>query len=345
MSRDIWKYITVEQCNEFLLSFQLLGETTLSNKEQITCLYSLSNTLEKHYEQYTLVKSNGGTRKITKPDERLKLVQKNILANILSQRSVSIYATAYQKGVGLIMNAQPHTEKQQILKLDIEDFFDSISFSQVYAYGFPRSYFPKATAGLLTNLCCYNHCLPQGAPTSPMISNLVLRSFDDSIGQWCVEKGISYTRFCDDMTFSGTFDATTVKNKVQAFLVELGFSLNKKKTRVISKHEQQTVTGIVVNEKSQAPRTYRKQLRQEIYYCMKFGVSSHIARKTAVAPHLIEQRTIENYLLSLLSKTNFILQINPLDEEFLQARTQLKVLLTEPVSYTHLDVYKRQVYR
>lgn len=329
MSGNLWKYITVEQCNEFLLSFHLLGKTRLSAKEQITCLYSISNTLERHYEQYTLVKNNGGTRKITKPDALLKRVQKNILVNILSQRSVSTYATAYQKGVGLIANAQPHIEKQQLLKLDIEDFFDSISFSQVYMYAFPSSFFPKSVAGLLTHLCCYNHCLPQGAPTSPMISNLVLRSFDDSIGQWCKERGISYTRFCDDMTFSGSFDAIAVRNKVQAFLAELGFSLNKKKTRMISKHEQQTVTGIVVNKKPQAARTYRKQLRQEMYYCMKFGVPSHIARKTAVSPLLIEQQTVENYLLSLLSKTNFILQLNPLDEEFLQVRTQLKALLIE----------------
>ncbi|MTD42280.1 RNA-directed DNA polymerase [Erwinia sp. CPCC 100877] len=325
--RDLWKYCTPAKNREFLLSLQLLGQTELSDAQQISCLYSLSNHLEAHYRTYFLIKRNGSKRKISAPDLLLKKVQKNILTVCLTNRTCSPYATAYRKGVQLLENATPHLGQKQLLKLDIEDFFGSITVPMIARSAFPRTYFPSSVAGLLTQLCAYDDCLPQGAPTSPLISNLVMKPFDDSIGQWCAQRQITYTRFCDDLTFSGDFAPKEVKKKVQNFLFELGFTLNKIKTKQLSASQRQSVTGIVVNTKAQVPRSYRKKLRQEIYYCLKFGVRSHLIHQHTTSQPVLEQEEDQRYLQQLIGKTNFILQVNPSDQEFLQAKKALKELL------------------
>ncbi|WP_146644237.1 reverse transcriptase family protein, partial [Escherichia coli] len=126
-------------------------------------------------------------------------------------------------------------------KLDIENFFDSISWLQVWRV-FRQAQLPRNVVTMLTWICCYNDALPQGAPTSPAISNLVMRRFDERIGEWCQARGITYTRYCDDMTFSGHFNARQVKNKVCGLLAELGLSLNKRKGCLIAACKRQQVT-------------------------------------------------------------------------------------------------------
>ena len=102
---------------------------------------------------------------------------------------------------------------------------------------------------LLTYLCTYNDYIPQGAQTSAYISNLVMKEFDNKIGDWCESNNISYTRYSDDMTFSGDFNPKILITKVKKMLNKLGLQLNNKKINVISKSSSQNVTGIVVNEK------------------------------------------------------------------------------------------------
>lgn len=329
MSSNFWKYATVEMCHDFLLSLNLLNTMTMSPKKQLETLYAISNTLSQHYRKISIPKKDGSYRTIYEPSPLLKSIQKNILTNVLNGRSCSIYATAYQKNKSFVANATPHVNQPLIYKLDIEDFFDSIDFLKVYQYAFPTIYFPPPVAGILTHLCCYNHCLPQGAPTSPMISNLVLKPFDDYIGTWCLERNIHYTRYCDDMTFSGDFNVKQLHNKVQSFLETMNFTINKKKTRLISQHEQQLVTGITVNKKTQVPKSYRKKVRQETYYCLKFGTKSHLIKtKNKEYMHGDEIDT-EGYLRSVLGKIDYIISINPDDQEFIGLREHIIVLLSD----------------
>ena len=328
LNRDLWKYCSKEQINEYILSFELLGNTKLTDKQQLSCLYNVSNHPEKHYQQHRIYKKDGTLRRISEPDPLLKVIQTNILKNILTQRTPSIYATAYQKGKRLVDNTDPHVNQKQILKLDIKNFFGCISYSMIAHNAFPGIYYPPAVVGLLTNLCCFCESLPQGAPTSPVISNLVMKSFDNYMGQWCLDRHINYTRFCDDMTFSGEFDDKMLYDKVRSFLREMGFTLNDKKTRLISKDYQQLVTGIVVNEKMQVSRSYRKKLRQELYYCIKYGVKSHLIYQKNEKYLEMGDEGREAYLNHLMGRTNYILQINPLDQEFLIARK----CLTEMIS-------------
>ena len=308
----MWKYCGKEQIEEFLLSLGLINKKW-TNEKIIRCLYALSNYPEKHYRCFKIKKANGTARNILEPDYLLKQVQTNLLQNVLSSIPVSSYATAYYKGADVISNAAPHLCQKKILKLDIRNFFENIDFMKVYKSVFKSIYYPPAVRTLFTNLCCYDNYLPQGAPTSAVISNIVMKPFDEHIGKWCEERQIIYTRYCDDMTFSGDFDIDTVKNKVKNFLEKLDFRLNYKKTKVLSKNKRQIITGIVVNEKIQTSKMYRKNIRQEIYYIKKLGISFHLKY------HNIDVKEIK-YLYSLLGKINFILHINADDKEFIEAK-------------------------
>ena len=173
----MWKYLTNNQCKEFLLSLNLVDSETYMKK-----LYSISNNIENNYKVFIIKKSNGSFRKIYEPNGTLKYIQRQILKNILENKKVSKYATAYQKGKSLKDNAIIHIGKKIILKLDIKNYFDSISFYSIYDSCFSIKYFPKGIGMLLTYLCTYNGYLPQGAPTSAYISNLVMKDFDDELG-------------------------------------------------------------------------------------------------------------------------------------------------------------------
>ena len=238
-------------------------------------LYGLSNNLEKHYHNVYIPKSDGTKRKLSVPDLILKRVQKSIADNILTQYPISNYAKAYKAGSSVQLNALPHVGKKKILKLDIEGFFDNILYSRVKDVVFREDKFSEPIRILLTMLCYYKESLPQGAPTSPAITNIIMYDFDEKIGKFCEENNISYTRYCDDMTFSGDFDEKEIIALVREELRGLGLFLKNRKTAVIGNAKRQTVTGIVVNEKINLTKDYKKNIRRQMYYIKKFGLENH----------------------------------------------------------------------
>lgn len=320
----LWKYCTPERCKELLLSFQLFGKTSMKEEKQLSCLYALSNHAERHYRPALIPKKDGTYRRLFVPDALLMKVQKNILHNILQEMPISPYATAYHKQAAIMQNSIPHIGQKLILKLDLRDFFGSILFYMVRREVFSSLYFPPSVGTLLTYLCCYLDSLPQGAPTSPAISNLVMRHFDNSIGKWCQERQIIYTRYCDDMTFSGDFSPEEVTHKVKSYLEALGFTLNQQKTQLLNSGQRQTVTGIVVNKLPRVPSDYRRALRQEIYYCTKYGIEAHLKRCQNTKYLNCGAEGMRQYINSLLGKVNFVLQVNPQDTYFVQSRDALK---------------------
>lgn len=197
-------------------------------------LFELTRCAQKHYKLIMLRKKNGGLRYIHSPDTDLKHAQVQILKKILNNIEVSQYATAYIKGKKLKDNASPHINHKYLLKMDITDFFGSITYLQVISSAFNSKMYPVQIGAMLTSLCCLNDVLPQGAPTSPMLSNIVMKNFDDIIGNWCKEKNITYTRYCDDLTFSADTQLYGVYLKVKDMLERRGFEVNESKTKFIS---------------------------------------------------------------------------------------------------------------
>ena len=280
-------------------------------------LYAVSNNLSKHYRKAKLPKKSGGYRNLSVPDEVLKSIQKRIAEVLLIHKPVSRYAKAYRFGSSTLRNAKHHVGKQVVLKLDILHFFDSIRYSTVKDMVFPEEIYAEPLRILLTMLCYHKDSLPQGAPSSPAITNIILYDFDEQIGQWCRERSISYTRYCDDMTFSGDFDPSEVIQFVRLKLKKMGFLLNEQKTRIQRPGQQQSVTGIVVNEKLSIPTDYRRKLRQELYYCRKFGIQEHLQRISLEIP-------ADTYRIQLLGKVNYVLQLSPDDKDMLGARKWLQ---------------------
>ena len=138
-----------------------------------------------------------------------------------------------------------------------------------------------------------------------------MKQFDEKLGNWCREHNITYTRYCDDMTFSGNkadIHSANVIGKVRRMLYRMGFTLNDKKTVFISSSQQQRVTGVVVNEKPTLSRSQKRALRQEVYYCQKYGAADSIDRMGLdISP--------DKYLHSLLGRIAFALQIEPDNSE------------------------------
>ena len=280
-------------------------------------LYAVSNNLGKHYRKVSLPKKSGGFRNLSVPDEVLKSIQKRIVDLLLIHMLVSRYAKAYRFGSSTLRNAKHHVGKRVVLKLDILHFFDSIRYSTVKDNVFPEEIYAEPLRILLTMLCYHKDALPQGAPSSPAITNIILYEFDEQVGQWCQDRGIAYTRYCDDMTFSGDFDPAEVIRFVRLELKKMGFLLNEQKTRIQRPGLQQTVTGIVVNEKLSIPADYRRKLWQELYYCRKFGIQEHLQR-------IGLEVTEDTYRMQLLGKVNYVLQVHPDDRDMLEARKWLQ---------------------
>lgn len=321
----LWKYSTPQQCKELILSFQLFGNTNWPKEKQIACLYAVSNHIEAHYYPVIIPKKDGTLRHLSVPDPLLNTIQKNILHHIIEQMPVSKAATAYQKGSDILTNAAPHKAAKQLLQLDLKDYYNNILFPMVIQRVFKPTLFPPSVSILLTQLCCYKEHLPQGAPTSPAISNLILKPFDNHLTHWCQERGIIYTRYCDDLTFSGDFKVPPLKSKVTNYIKAIGFTPNPQKTRLSTQSTRQTVTGITVNQKLQVSKDYRRKLRQEIHYCTKYGITSHL--KQINHPCLsLGKEAPQRYQQALLGKLNHILHINPQDPYFQKQLPKIKAL-------------------
>lgn len=284
--------------------YALSGDLGVSPK----LLYSLSNRISKHYHTIAIPKKNGGYRRLSVPDDALKYVQRRINKVLLCYMPSSPYAMAYEYGRGILDNARPHSNKNYILKLDIDDFFGSIKYSQVKEKVFTSKHFSENLRVLLSQLCYNGEGLPQGAATSPKIANLILKDFDRRIGSWCAKRNITYTRYCDDLTFSSDSKLGGVYKFVRDELFKEGFLINKDKTVFINSNYRQQVTGIVVNNSPKIPTEYTKRIRQEIYYCQKFGIKEHLE-------HICSDKSAEEYTASLLGRINYVLSVNADNEE------------------------------
>lgn len=283
----------------------------------ISDLYRLSNSKYKHYRLISIPKKNGEMRDLTVPDHELKMIQNKIYNCFLKAVRLSPRAKAYVNGGSTYKNAVHHRGKAMILKLDIRHFFDNILYSHVKDRVFGPDQYDEKTRVLLTELCTYEGHLAQGAPTSPAISNIVMTRFDMEIGKWCDRMSVDYTRYCDDMTFSGTFDPSLIIFKVECELGKMGLNLNSSKTKVIMQGQQMNVTGIIVNNKIRVPATYRRDIRQEMYFIKKYGITDHLYHRRITCD-------CESYKRKLLGRINYVLTINRHDEEMLEYR---KILL------------------
>jgi len=248
-----------------------------------------------HYVKFQVPKRSGGVRTLSAPHATLKRAQHWILEHVVGKFPVTDPAHGFVPGRGILSNAGPHVGKAVVVNLDLADFFPSVAFPRVRAV-FERHGYSGSVATVFALLC--TECprtiatyagttyevavgprgLPQGAPTSPGLSNQVARRLDKRLAGLAAKLGSAFTRYADDLTFSGgTEQAAKVGYllaRVRHLAADEGFTVNEKKTRVMRRNAAQTVTGVVVNDKPSVSRELLRQLRAILHQAKAGGLDA-----------------------------------------------------------------------
>lgn len=287
----------------------------------------------QHYSYRWIAKRSGGARLLEIPKAQLRAIQQRVLRGLLEYVPPHDAAHGFRARHSCLSNAAPHVAQAVVMRMDLEDFFGSIGGGKVYAL-FSALGYPAATARALTRLTtCATPAttwspqhfggsgdslrapdwlarkrlaaphLPQGAPTSPALANLCAFNFDVRVQALAEKFGVNYTRYADDLTFSGGADlarrSRTFEAHVGAIALDEGLRINHRKTRMLRAANRQQVTGIVVNRTPNLPRQQYDRLKAMLHNCARHGpatqtdsgigvlrdhLAGHIAHLSAIHP-------------------------------------------------------------
>jgi len=250
-------------------------------------LYTLDGGRENQYTTFTIPKRSGGERVISAPVTGLKEIQRrlNELLQIIYWERPSVHS--FIKKRSIITNAIRHRHKRYIFNVDLKDFFPSINFGRVRGLFIARPYKldPKA-ATVIAQIACYKNQLPQGAPSSPIISNMICSMMDKQFQNIAKKEKCIYTRYADDITFStnledfpkaigySSTDSIVVGDELNKIIKSNGFQINEKKTNLQTPDMRQEVTGLIVNKFVNVRRKLVRQVRAMLYAWEKYGLSA-----------------------------------------------------------------------
>jgi retron-type reverse transcriptase len=223
--------------------------------------------LDDCYATYPLPKKSGGTRTITVPPVWLRLLQRGVYEQILRPLGAHDAAHGFVPDRSIMSNATPHVGHAVVVNCDIANCFPSVRWSLVLA-ALKRDLgerFAPATISWLVDLSCYRGGLPVGAPTSPALLNRVLVRTDTFLAEHARRRECRYTRYADDLTFSGDARAVGLLRLAATSLARIGLELDQKKTNIYRGGRRQIVTGLVVNRQVSVPRRLRRRLRAAVH--------------------------------------------------------------------------------
>lgn len=277
-------------------------------------LASVINSNVSHYRKFEIPKRSGGKRIISAPYPTLLECQSWIYANILTKIKIHSSAHGFTFKKSIITKSKLHVGQNHFLKIDLKDFFPSITMNQVITIFKSLGYTHKVSF-YLAALCCYDDVLPQGAPTSPMLSNIVAKGLDNRLLKFSKKFDLKYTRYADDLAFSG--DSIPVKHieYISKIINSCGFIVNEKKTILQQEKHKRIVTGISIAEDViKVPRAYKRKLKLEIHCIRKHGLLGHMRKHKIRNP---------DYLLSIIGKIHFWLSVEPYNAYARQALSDL----------------------
>ena len=247
---------------------------------EVNRLEEILNNVSGHYQEFWMRKRSGGYRMISAPDKDLQAIQSTIYSRILS--SVTIVhpaAVGFRCGRSVVDNAAPHLGKRYVLKMDIHDFFGSIRSPRV-RQTFKKIGYPENVSKVLGALCCLHRHLPQGAPTSPALSNIVGYEMDRKLAALAAEYGVTYTRYAD-LTFSGdVFPKEQIIPQVKRIIRDEKFEPNHKKTHFMNQSSRKIITGVSVASgvKLTIPKSKKREIRKNVYFILTKGLAEHQRR-------------------------------------------------------------------
>lgn len=244
-------------------------------------LKEILENIPTHYHEFWVRKRRGGYRMISAPLKELQSIQTTINSRILSSvTTIHPAAVGFRCGRSVVDNASPHLGKRYVLKMDIHDFFFSIRSPRVKAT-FEKMGYPANVAKVFRTLCCLHNSLPQGAPTSPALSNIVGYEMDKKLAALAAEYGLTYTRYADDLTFSGdVFPKEQIIPRIKQIIRDEKFEPNHKKTRFLHEYDRKIITGVSVSSgvKLTIPKTIKREIRKNVYFILTKGLVEHQRR-------------------------------------------------------------------
>jgi retron-type reverse transcriptase len=301
---DILFFIDLKSTDDFVdfLNAEIDQSSKFKSNENISKkafrYYSSPAVAKKRYESFSVKKKSGGQRIINTPAYKLKKIQEALLLVFEQIYQPHPAANGFVSKRSVIQNAKPHIGQNYVFNIDLKDFFSSIDQARIWKrlqyppFNFNRKYGNLEIANRIAALVCTEievertdengnfiktrrNVLPQGAPTSPIISNIIAHRLDYKLTGLANRFGLNYTRYADDITFSSKHNVYQKEGnffkELERIIHEQNFQINYSKVRLQKRGYRQEVTGITVNEKANVKKRYIKQLRMWLSYWEKYG--------------------------------------------------------------------------
>lgn len=305
---DIYSYInknfqTIQSEEELLCLFNEINKFIYKEKATPIRLSTLKYYKNiklsgaKRYRTFYVKKKSGKDRQISAPATGLKLIQQCLNLIFQAHYTPNEYACGFVPNRNITDGAKLHTNQAYVYNIDLKDFFDTITFPRVKRVlslpPFNLTDEREPLGFVIASLCCHpkkiikdnngnqveeiRNCLPQGAPTSPILTNIVCRNLDRHLAGLARRFRAKYSRYADDITFSCNYNifknnSEFIKELHRIVEKEQGLEINLDKTRMQTSNQCQEVTGLIVNKKVNINKSYIKQLRLWLHYWEIFGI-------------------------------------------------------------------------
>ena len=326
-----------ESCEELSQKFQRLKSThdvaqLLQVPNEYLIYYIDRIPHDFRYKKFRVPKRSGGYRNIHSPNSSLGIVQRK-----LSQVLYAVYRPrpsvhGFATSRSIVTNAQAHVKKKFILNLDIKDFFGSINFGRVRGLFLANPYkLDKKVATVLAQICCFDNKLPQGAPTSPVVSNLICAKMDSELQRFSRKYGLFYTRYADDITLSinrdklpsslvssyeNGFSKVVLGDELREIIESNGFQINDAKVRLAHNTQRQEVTGLIVNNNVNVKRKYVRSISGALHAWEKYGLGAaeETYRVKYAKKNTLPEKNTAQFLDALRGKIEFVGSVRGKDD-------------------------------
>lgn len=280
------------------------------------CFYSNPDLAVNTYRHFDIPKKSGGERHIAAPNNTLRCIQHYVNLIFRAVYKPSECATGFTEGKSIVDNALKHVGQNYVFNIDLKDFFTSITRIRIYKrLQLAPFFYNKPVASILAGLCCVRDAtdkkrakqyLPQGAPTSPIVTNMVCGELDYKLNKLARKYNLKYSRYADDITFSSMHNVyqengeliitpygidessiTTFRGELEKIIIDEKFTINKHKTRLQKANSRQEVTGLVVNKKVNVTKYYIHGIRNLLNIWEKYGYDEALK---AFLPHYYKHK-------------------------------------------------------
>jgi RNA-directed DNA polymerase len=293
----------------------------VSSPQALSVFSSLINSSHSYYRTFNLPKRRGGYRKIESPYPTLKYVQNLILNKFMLQLNIHEKCFSFTKDRNAIQHAKYHLNCNELLTLDIESFFPSITRKMVFEALLENNISP-IEAKYISEICTVNNALPQGACTSPILSNIIFKNIDIRLSRLANSLSLKYSRYADDLAFSGKHIPRNIFSTIEKILQSKSLKLNKTKTKLKIAGSKKIITGVSISSgETKVPKSFKRSLRAQIYELERN--KKNLFQMTNFDPSIYEKT---------LGKINYLLQVEPENKYALMKKELLLVSYKEFLS-------------